>query len=932
MGTIAAKPKPAGRTNRLEQEILRCAAIGETADFTTAKWSRVKRVDGRPVVSGKFLADLWQGMAPVRVHPSGIAIKGLHVEGLLAINYARIDANLRTPLVSLHSTACTFRGGIWLAHAKCESLSFLDCRIIDEVHSPDEGDGPSGTSHEQSRFVAIFAMSAEIIGMFRMGQCEIVGDVSLHNAVIDDEVLITDTQFAGVIGMSGSELRAGLKLMRSTLRHEGDFSVTALGSVIGGEVLILECRMSGGVDFRLAQTRPVQIIECRIGAAGISLYEAQLDGRLVISGVRSGGPVSLYSASMSSVRMISSIVKGSLDFRSISITGEFTIQKSKVCGAVYGQLATVRGQMFIWKTRLVADEVGENALDLSNARLGKVDLIDADIAGILVLEDAELGSFSCTSVAILPPPSFSPATHLGHRICTSAARAKISSDLRLVQVAACGEMDLREIDVGGVVQIKQCWLGNDATVWSLDMAQARVRSFVQLDDCASPGAVCIAGMQANEIQFHQCHIGSGSGRSGHTGMGIWAENVTALRCIAFEGERGTGTGTGKCTVHGAVVLSAANVGSYIDIARLQIETEPPVGMKSAAALMLKEAKVGSSLRIGHIAPSANDDDPSCCFKGAIVLDGLVIEQVTLGANLVVTAQGAAPALPGEKDSTLLTDHKHGVAFSTRNCAIGKRIVISAGAMEGAFDLRDSQLGALTDHGGTAWARAGAQHGHLLIDGATYTGLDDDNTLSAAGNPGSTAHPRGAVARRLDWLAMQYPDGAPDAASFAPQPYEQLARHYAAMGDERARRQVLVRKRQIQRLHSGLGWIERAVSGLLGLTSDYGYSPGKASAATLILFLLGTMAAWGLYVAGAIVPANAEQGSASFSPLLYAIDVAVPFLDLGHDGDWSIGPGKLAYWPGQTLALGLAEALYRLAGLVMLSITVLTFSGILHEKE
>ncbi len=929
MGTIAAKPKPAGRTNRVEQEILRCAAIGETADFTTAKWNRVKRVDGRPIVSGKFLADLWQGMAPVRVHPSGIVIKGLHVEGVVGINNARIDANLRTPLVSLHSTDCTFRGGLWLGYARCESLGFNNCRIVEEEEEQADDVGGNGDG-AKIPFIALMGLGAEIIGMVRISNSDIKGEITLHNAVIDDEVLITDSRLNGRLELAGSELRAGLKIMRSSLRHEGYFSVSALGSVIGGEVLILECRMSGGVDFRLAQTRPVQIIQCRIGAAGISLYEAVLDGRLVISGVRSGGPVSLYSTTMSSVRMISSIVKGSLDFRSSSIAGEFTIQQSRVRGGVYGQLATVRGQMFIWKTRLSADEVGENALDLSNARLGKVDLIGADIAGILVLEDAELASLSCTSVAILPPPSFIPATHLGHRICTSAARAKISSDLRLVQVAACGEMDLREIDVGGVVQIKRCWLGNDATVWSLDMAQARVRSFVQLDDCASPGAVCIAGMQANEIQFHQCHIGSGSGRTGHTGMGIWAENVTALRCIAFEGERGTGTG--KCTVHGAVVLSAANVGSYIDIARLQIETEPPVGMKSAAALMLKEAKVGSSLRIGHIAPSANDDDPSCCFKGAIVLDGLVIEQVTLGANLAVAAQGAALALPGEKDSTLLTDHKHGVALSTRNCAIGKRIVISAGAMEGAFDLRDSQLGALTDHGGTAWARAGAQHGHLLIDGATYTGLDDDNTLSAAGNPGSTAHPRGAVARRLDWLAMQYPGGTPDAASFAPQPYEQLARHYAAMGDERARRQVLVRKRQIQRLHSGLGWIERAVSGLLGLTSDYGYSPGKASAATLILFLLGTMAAWGLYVAGAIVPANAEQGSAAFSPLLYAIDVAVPFLDLGHDGDWSIDPGKLAYWPGQTLALGLAEALYRLAGLVMLSITVLTFSGILHEKE
>lgn len=930
MGTVTAKPKPAGRTNRVEQEILRCATIGETADFTTAKWNRIKRVSGRPVVSGQFLADLWLGMAAVRVHPTGIAIKGLHVEGSVVINYARIDANLRTPLASLHSTGCTFRGGIWLAHVRCESLSFHDCRIIDEVGTADEADGPSNASHDRSRFSAIVAMGAEIIGMVRIDRCEFAGEVALNNAVVDDEVLITDTHLAGGIALSGSELRAGLKLMRSTLRHDGVFSVCALGSVIGGEVLMLDCRMSGGVDFRLAQARPVQIIQSRIGGGGISLYEAQLDGRLVISGVRSSGPVSLYGTSMSSVRIADSIVNGMLDFRGSTTTGEFTIAQSRVRGGIYGQSSTVRGQMFIWKARLSADRTGENALDLSNAHLRKVDLIAVDIIGILLLVDAELASLSCTSVAILPPPSFTPETHSGHRICMTAARAKFSSDLQLAQLAACGEVDLREVDVGGVVQIKQCWLGNDTTAWSLELAQARVRSLVQLDDLVSPGAVSITGMQAHEVQFYQCLIGSGSARAVDTGIGIWAENVVVSRCIAFDGARGTGTG--KCMVHGAVVLSAANIGSYIEIARLDIETEPPDERKSATALTLKEAKVGSSLHIGPVSRRANDEQPICFFKGAVVLDGLVIEQVTLGANLVVTAQGPAPTLPSERDNTFLTDHKHGVALSARNCVIGKRTVMAAGTLSGAIDLRDAQLGALTDGGGGAWSRAGAHHGQLLLDGAAYTGLDDDSSLSTEGDPGSTAQPQGAVARRLDWLAMQYPGGTPDAASFAPQPYEQLARHYAAMGDERARRQVLVRKRQIQRLHSGLGWIERAVSGLLGLTSDYGYSPGKASAATLILITLGAIAAWSLHAFGAIVPAAADDGSAVFSPLLYAIDVAVPFLDLGHDGDWRIDPGKLAPWPGKSLALGLAEALYRLAGLVMLSITVLTFSGILHEKE
>lgn len=927
MGRATATPNLAPRRSRVEQEILRCAAIGEAADFTGAQWKRVKRVDGRVVVSGKFLADLWLATAGVRVHPTGLSFRGLHVDGEVWINYARIDAQLRSPLVSFHAFNCTFLGGIWIAHARCESLSFHDCRIIErsQLRVDDTGGVPDRTV-----FSAIFGIGAEIVGMLRIAQCEIGGDLTLPNSVIDDEVLITDSSFAGAINLSGSELRAGLKILRSSMAQESDYSIRALGSIIGGEVVIEQCRMRGGINLGLAQTRPMQFINCRLGAAGLSLRDTQLDGRLLLQDLRCRGPVSLYGARMSALLVARSVVNGMFDLRGSSIAGDFAFQQSRVRTGFYANACAVAGLTFIWDSRIVASANSEDAFGIANSRLGQVELIGLTIEGILTFEDAQFAGLSFTSVAIRPPPMFDPAVHTGHQISTKGARARFSSDLRLSGVSACGEINLREIEVGGILQIKNSWIGNDHTCWSLELAQARVRSLVQLDDCVLPGALSMSGMQAQEVQFQQCRIGAGSARSIETGFGIWAENIFVKRCVAFDGARYTDAGA--CVVHGAVVLSGAAIGSYVEIARLHVSTVMPAEDKSAIALTFKDSTIGSNLGIGNVVARLKADEAACTFEGAIVLDGLATEKVTLGASLAVSARGSDLATTGDRDGPRLTDRKHGVALSARNSTIGQRTVISARSLAGVVDLRDSALGALSDRGGKSWGEAGVPPGQLFIDGATYSGLDDNNLAGSVGAAGSTAHPHGAVARRLDWLAMQYPNGEPDASSFTPQPYEQLARHYAAMGDERARRQVLVRKRQLQRTHSGLGWIERTVSGLLGLTSDYGYSPGKASIASALVIALGALAAWGLHSSGAIAPAGDEAGSALFSPLLFALDVAVPFLDLGHDSLWRIDPTALPAWPGRTLTMGLAEALYRLAGLVMLSITVLTFSGILHEKE
>lgn len=916
MGRSTASTNPAPRRSRVEQEILRCAAIGEAADFTGPQWKRVKRVDGRVVVSGDFLASVWLGLTETRIHPTEIVIRGLHIQGTVSVNYARADACLRTPLAAISAFNCFFTGGIGLAHARCGSISLHDCIIGEPDPAPDDIDG----SPPPPRHDAIVALGTEIVGMLTIAGCRIDSDFTLMNGAVDDAILITNTEFRTRVSLGGSELRAGLTLLNCRAP-----SIAALGIEVGAEMVLAGCRFSEGADFRYTKLRSVQITSCSFGKTGLELSEARIDGRLSIMGSRIAGPVSAFAVACRTMTVQRTIAGNLVDIRRSSIAGDFLVDRSRFRQGISATALSVTGQAAFTFSRCTAAPSSDCSADFGNSRFGKVDLILSRFVGTVRLDDAEFASLECSSVSIIHPPA---GDHRSADSCSiSGWRARIRADLTFRTCATEGNIRLTEAQIGGRVNIAHGWFGSSGDCVALCLSSARIGSVAIFDHVVVTGQLNLVSAALNELQFYECRIGMGRRDEDGPKIGLRAEELRAFRSVVFvKPDTPEEAGT---IIDGAVVFSNALIENYLAIESLTVRStwggDP---QRSAVALTLAGATVRKEVTIGTLVR------PGCGFtvEGALVLENLATDSIEIGAATTLRALGSGPGNHSGWNSPQLLRHKQAVALSMRNATVAKRTSISPGLVAGLIDLRDAALGSLADRGGLAWQDDRQHSGTLMLDGLTYSGLDDDSQQDANGRGGATAHPTDAVARRLDWLAMQYPDGEPDASSFTPQPYEQLARHYASLGDERARRQVLVRKRQLQRQHSGLGRIEQAVSGLLGLTSDYGYSPGKASIASALLIAVGAAAAWGLHAAGAIVPVKDADGSGVFSPLLYAIDVAVPFLDLGHDGNWRIDPGQLPFWPGRTLTLGLAEALYRLAGLVMLSITVLTFSGILHEKE
>ncbi|MFB7945073.1 hypothetical protein ACFC6L_09135 [Kitasatospora phosalacinea] len=149
------------------------------------------------------------------------------------------------------------------------------------------------------------------------------------------------------------------------------------------------------------------------------------------------------------------------------------------------------------------------------------------------------------------------------------------------------------------------------------------------------------------------------------------------------------------------------------------------------------------------------------------------------------------------------------------------------------------------------------HCRLDLTAAVFTGLEP-----TAGRP-----PRA----RLDWLA-EHVTAAPPAV------YAQLAAAYRQAGQEQAARDVLIRKERLR--HRAAGPAGRVWGHLLEALVGFGYRPARA-----LLWLAGLLAAGTAYFAAAGPPRAANPAGPAWNPLLYVLDLTVPFLGLGRRTAW-----------------------------------------------
>jgi hypothetical protein len=213
----------------------------------------------------------------------------------------------------------------------------------------------------------------------------------------------------------------------------------------------------------------------------------------------------------------------------------------------------------------------------------------------------------------------------------------------------------------------------------------------------------------------------------------------------------------------------------------------------------------------------------------------------------------------------------------------------------------------------------------------------------------------SVHQRLAWLGIQTRKAARTfplenrVSSYVPQPYQQLADVYRAMGRDGERRQVLITQQDDLRKFGEMTRATKTWNRFMSTFAAHGYRPLRSFGLTMAIFLLSVVCVW--------IPKHNDAFVASVAPVthwkvqgnsmdftefpksshctseypclnewLYTLDAVIPVVDLQQTPYWSFDKSFTVGWLFQILF-----ALLTVFGWISTSIFVIVISGIVSKE-
>jgi hypothetical protein len=246
------------------------------------------------------------------------------------------------------------------------------------------------------------------------------------------------------------------------------------------------------------------------------------------------------------------------------------------------------------------------------------------------------------------------------------------------------------------------------------------------------------------------------------------------------------------------------------------------------------------------------------------------------------------------------------------------------AQEGArVDASGASCAVLDDEVKTGWGPEGVR---LDVEGFAYDRLENKDERWR---------------QRVAWLRRSRRDGE----RFSPQPFTHLAQVYTRAGLREDARRILLTQHDMRTLRASAGPLTWALSSAFGAVAGYGLAPIRVVRALVLFLALGVAGVLTMNAQGALVRPDGTACNGAVEPALYAIDVAVPVIDLGQEGRCAPGRTQRADLPAGLEIEGTewrilegaalwkwAHALYALFGAVLTALAVITFSGVMKPKE
>ncbi|MER0479438.1 hypothetical protein ABR737_13970 [Streptomyces sp. Edi2] len=457
----------------------------------------------------------------------------------------------------------------------------------------------------------------------------------------------------------------------------------------------------------------------------------------------------------------------------------------------------------------------------------------------------------------------------------NADRLKVEGDLVLVGTVS-GAVSLFRADIAGDMWLNGAELISEGTGYALRAPQLCIGGGLYARSINAVGGLNLWGAQAFTLDVTKGYLSCAT----HAALRCDGIRIAQdLHCtkLSVDGGGISLFGAmigGQCWFNNAAVRN--HTGWAVNAPSVKVSGGfYGNGMKTDGGVNLFAATVGESIELSGCTLISHGDHalraPGARVEANLMLNG--------GATLI----GGITLPRAEIKGTLcLSNSTFGEASSIdlQHAIVGALDTASTNTRPSACDLRAATIGRIDDSP-TSWPP------RIELDGLTYQDL---RPLLTAG-------------QRLAWLDRS--------DSYHPQSYERLAAHYRQLGhDDDARTVQLARhrkRRSSARLPARLwGYFE-------DLTVGYGYRPGRA---LISLFALTAIVA---VIFTAIPPQPVRTGGPAFQPVVFALDLILPILDLGQEkaflpyggSAWVAWASALAGWLlATTVIAGLTRRLSR----------------------
>lgn len=933
------------RFSKVEHKILRCSQLGQAAIFEREENGE------KPVVSSGFLADVWMGeIDGHNMHPNGLQIEGLQIEGTLkARDNPYRDGYAR--LAPLEAKDCTFCASIQARNTCLTSILLENCDVGQD------------TVHEQFEFDVSIAFD----------ECDISSSVIIRKSICAAIVGLTNSDIGGTVSIDEAKLSQTLNIegvkacsfycYKSELTNTPFLYGDAYHQCIAGAsatfrqgIRFDRCQTVGTIFFPGAKCNEFAMERCHSKASGgmaaVFLYALQtidlsvtlcrFSDRFDALALECSGNVELQYSFFAN----QDENKASFNLSGAKITGDAYIDVCLLEGCLALDNAQVGSRVVITGCYISGlEDAGSGsgvAIVARQSKLGGFAIFKCKVAGgmdcrgCVLKNDLFLGQSAFVPLDVVRKENLlnvAAKNEFLDEISLDFGAAQIGKGFVVQSSVILGHLAAPRLETMVINIYRSAFIASQTSM-CLDILSSKVAGHCHFEESTFTAGIRCVQAQFESLDLSGCTILPTKPENG-LDWAIFADDLQCEQDLTIRGSE-TGDNIGyPSDIIGVCSFDAGNIGGGVYVRSSSIALSPGnIAYGTGVALSLNGTKIAGSLIIGRTF--ADYADPMKHYtapriKGAVSLANAEIGQTITLHNAQIEAVGQIER-PRQQHQTeeRVTRRNRGVCVSMRRAKVEGELVIGEPTLSGLFDLRDADIRMISDLGGEQWGNAGLKHGQLLLDGLNYRDLDEvhrDNTeMTAVEITGD------AVKRRLDWLALQYPDGAPSLATFVPQPYEQLASIFAAEGNERARRSVQIAKRDLQREHGGLKPVERGIQWLLKTICEYGYSPTRAISFVLVYFGFGAVIATALNSKNALILASVDAApETAFNPLVYAIDSAIPIIDLNQDGVWTLDPSVFDYgWAMQATVF--SKGLYEIFGMLLISITILTLTGTLRDKE